>query len=63
MIIKDVLNGKGTGQAKSKARKFRVLAGMNYNGKRVEPGDEVDDLPEQSVKWLLKRGAIEEVEK
>jgi len=29
---------------------------------RAEPGDIVDDLPEMSVKWLLKKGIIEEVE-
>jgi hypothetical protein len=27
--------------------------------KRVEPGDIVDDVPEKSVGWLLKQGAIE----
>jgi hypothetical protein len=42
--------------------KYRALVGLDYPpGKRAEPGDVVDDLPEKSVKWLLKDGKIEEV--
>ena len=42
--------------------KYRALVGLDYPpGKRAEPGDVVDDLPEKSVKWLLKDGLIEEV--
>ena len=40
---------------------YRLLAGMDYNGKRGEPGDVVDDLPERSVPWLTKQGYIEVV--
>jgi hypothetical protein len=44
---------------------YRVLRGINYPNpdgmgeKRAEPGDLVDDLPEQSVGWLLDDGVIE----
>jgi|DEB0MinimDraft_3_1074331.scaffolds.fasta_scaffold143742_2 hypothetical protein len=42
--------------------KYRALVGLDYPpGKRAEPGDVVDDLPDKSVKWLLKDGLIEEV--
>ncbi len=41
---------------------YRALVGLDYPpGKRAEPGDVVDDLPEKSVKWLLKDGKIAEV--
>ena len=42
--------------------RYRVKVGMNYGNQRAEPGDVRDDIPEQSIKWLLKRGAIEEVD-
>lgn len=48
-------------------KKYRVLCGMDYpaNGdgedRRAEIGDEVDDLPEDSVDGLLKAGYIEHV--
>jgi hypothetical protein len=29
--------------------------------KRAEVGDIVDDLPTKSIKWLMKKGHIEEV--
>jgi hypothetical protein len=29
--------------------------------KRAEVGDVVDDLPSKSIKWLMKKGHIEEV--
>lgn len=42
--------------------KYRALRGLNYPpGRRAEPGDTVDDLPEASVRWLLRRGAIEPI--
>jgi hypothetical protein len=34
-------------------------AGINYKDKRVEPGDEVTDLPRESIKWLKEQGYIE----
>lgn len=41
---------------------YRARVGMNYRGKRVEAGELVDDLPEESVEWLLRDGHIEKVE-
>ncbi len=46
---------------KTQKSRYRVLMGLNYGTERVEPGEVRDDIPAQSVKWLLKRGAIEEV--
>ena len=49
--------------AKAKER-YRVLVGINYppGDKRAEPGDVVSDLPDHSVKDLLRQGVIEEAE-
>lgn len=33
-------------------------AGINYKDKRVEPGDDVSDLPRESIKWLREQGYI-----
>jgi hypothetical protein len=42
--------------------KYRVLVGVDYPpGKRAEAGDVVTDLPERSIKWLLKANKIERV--
>lgn len=41
----------------------KVLVGVEYNGKRVEPGTVVDDIPAKSVGWLLEQGIIEPAEK
>jgi hypothetical protein len=41
---------------------YRILTGMNYEGKRVEAGDVVDDIPNLDVEWLLHDGHIEKVE-
>lgn len=44
---------------------YRVLVGLNYppHGEgaevRREPGDLVDDLPEQGLPWLLDSGCVE----
>ena len=41
---------------------YKVLNGLSYPpDKRAEVGEIVDDLPSKSIKWLLKRGHIEEV--
>lgn len=42
---------------------YRVLAGLDYAGKRVEPGALVDDLPSTSITWLLDQGLIEKADK
>ena len=39
---------------------YRVNVGIDYAGRRAEPGDLVDDIPTRSVKWLLDQGIIEE---
>lgn len=43
-------------------RPYRVLVGLNYGDVRREPGDVVDDLPADSVAWLLAQGCIEPAE-
>lgn len=41
---------------------YRVLNGLSYPpDKRAEVGAIIDDLPSKSVKWLLRKGHIEEV--
>lgn len=42
-------------------QKYKVLIGINYDDKRAEPGDVVDDIPEKSLKWLLEQNVIEPV--
>lgn len=42
---------------------YRVNVGIDYAGRRAEPGDLVDDIPTRSVKWLLEQGIIEEAAK
>lgn len=42
--------------------KYRALVGLDLNGKSVEAGDVVSDIPEKAVEWLLKNGRIEKVE-
>lgn len=34
-------------------------AGVSYKSKRAEPGDVVDDLPRESIKWLREQGYVE----
>lgn len=44
--------------------RYRVLTGLNYPpDKRAEIGDVVEDLPAQSVKWLIADGYIEDADK
>jgi uncharacterized protein (DUF3820 family) len=43
--------------------KYRALVGLDYPpAKRVEAGQIVSDLPEQSIKWLKKQGLIQPAE-
>jgi hypothetical protein len=49
------------------SKKYRVLHGLDFmapNGKpkRHEAGTVTDDIPRESVRWLLDQGHIEEVE-
>lgn len=41
---------------------YRVLVGIDYAGKRVEPGTVVDDLPSKSVSWLVAQGIVEKAD-
>ena len=41
---------------------YRVLVGIDYAGKRVEPGAIVDDLPGKSVSWLVAQGIVEKAD-
>lgn len=41
---------------------YRVLVGIDYAGKRVEPGSLVDDLPTKSVSWLVAQGVVEKTD-
>jgi hypothetical protein len=44
--------------------RYRVLQGIDYPpNKRAEVGDIVEDIPAQSVKWLLDSGIIEDTDK
>ena len=44
--------------------KYRVLSGIDYPpNKRAEIGDVVDDLPADSIKWLLESNIIEPADK
>lgn len=38
---------------------YRVLVGIDYEGKRAEAGAVVSDLPAKSVTWLLAQNIIE----
>lgn len=48
-------------------KKYRALVGLNYKPspsqpeKRVEAGDEADDIPTKSLPWLLDQQLVEEV--
>jgi len=41
---------------------YKALVGLDYEDKRVEAGEIVDDIPADSVEWLLEGQYIEEVE-
>ena len=38
---------------------YKALVGLDYEGKRAEAGQTVDDLPSKSVAWLKEQGLIE----
>lgn len=42
--------------------KYRVLVGIDYLDRRAEVDEMVDDVPEQSIDWLIECGAIELVD-
>ena len=41
--------------------KYKALVGLNYGDTRVEAGEVADDIPAESVEWLLESYCIEEV--
>ena len=41
---------------------YRVIVGVDYAGKRAEPGSIISDVPGRSVGWLLEQGIIEKVD-
>lgn len=41
---------------------YRILSGIDYAGKRAEPGDVVTDVPSRSVPWLIEQGIIEKID-
>lgn len=41
---------------------YKVHTGIDYAGKRAEPGDVISDLPNKSIGWLMEQGIIEQVE-
>jgi hypothetical protein len=44
--------------------RYRVLQGIDYPpNKRAEVGDIIEDIPAQSIKWLLDSGIIEDTDK
>lgn len=57
--------GAGVACARREQRmpQYKVNVGIDYAGRRAEPGDIIDDLPTRSVKWLLEQGIVEEAAK
>jgi hypothetical protein len=41
--------------------KYRALVGLDWEGMRVEPGEIVSNIPEDSLEWLLEDRLIEKV--
>lgn len=41
---------------------YRVLVGIDYAGRRAEPGQIISDIPSRSVGWLLEQGIIEKAD-
>jgi hypothetical protein len=49
-------------QKSGTAKRYRVNAGLEFERKgkpvRYEPGDVADDLPAESLPWLLEQGIV-----
>lgn len=41
---------------------YKILVGIDYAGKRAEPGDLADDIPAKSIPWLLEQNIIEKAD-
>jgi hypothetical protein len=50
-------------KVKTQSVSYEVLTSLNYGDRRAESGETVDDLPEESIEWLLDQGHIKRVEK
>jgi hypothetical protein len=46
---------------RAKKTQYKALVGLNYGDSRVEAGAVVNDIPEDSIGWLLECNAIEKV--
>lgn len=62
----EIVSDSGVGDSEEKSTtskrvKYRALVGLDFEDKRVEAGEEVEDLPEDSVKWLLEGNYIRRV--
>ena len=42
-------------------QKYLIKKGLSYRGDDHEPGEVVDDIPGESISWLLEDEAIEKV--
>ena len=42
----------------SPSPRWRVLVGLSYAGRDVAAGEIVDDIPEESLPWLIEQGLI-----
>jgi hypothetical protein len=60
-VVAPVARGRGVAArpGSGMATTYRVIVGIDYAGKRVEPGAIVSDLPPKSVAWLTAQGIIE----
>lgn len=47
--------------SKKPRTEYKALVGLNWKNRRVEAGEVVDDIPSDSVEWLLESNCIEEV--
>lgn len=42
------------------AKQYKVIVGLSwYDDGRAEPGEVRDDIPKESLEWLLEQGMIE----
>lgn len=46
---------------RAKKTQYKALVGLNYGDTRVEAGEVVNDIPDESLGWLLEGNYIEKV--
>lgn len=63
-VVARVARGRGVAArlGSGMATTYRVIVGIDYAGKRVEPGALVSDLPPKSVSWLVAQGIVEKAD-